>query len=518
MSRQISSMWVGLTGSVSGLSRSFGAAISPIKQVGQALTSVKGILATVGIGIGVGAIVNEFKGLVGSSMESIDVVGKLADRMGIATEVITGLGHAADLAGVSQEGLTGGIEKMLKSLAAAAATGKGPAAEAFKGIGLDAQALFNMKPDEAFKRIADGIAKIQNPANRAATAMAIFGKSGQSLLPLLMSGSKGIDAAIASAERLGLTFSRVDAFKVEAANDAMTEAGKVAVGLGNTFAIQLSPFIEAAAKKFTDMATAGGGVKGVVVPALQAVSKAIGFVADFLDGLKLAWKSLQIAAIEALSTVVDAAATATGALQGTIGKLGSLLEHLPGQAGALGTAIKLTAPAADITGVGLLSEGLHDEVATLNREFSQMFSGPPPSKKIEAFFDSIRASADDAAQAATAKAAPTLSGILDAVVQTAGTFKDKFLEAAAANNPLKTSPFKAPTKIEMPKLEAIATGSAESQAARFGAPSMNLAKATQELAKKHLDEATKSRIAVEEVAKNTRNQIGDFAQLAVAKF
>src|SRR5207247_2365101 len=103
--------------------------------------------------------------------------------------------------------------------------------------------------------IADKISKIENPAERATAAMQIFGKSGQQLLPLMMSGAEGLAAAQKEAEKLGLTYNRVDAAKVEAANDSMTRMKAVVTGVGNQLAIQLAPFIDAAATKLTALAS-----------------------------------------------------------------------------------------------------------------------------------------------------------------------------------------------------------------------------------------------------------------------
>src|SRR5258705_12004769 len=108
---------------------------------------------------------------------------------------------------------------MLKNIAEAE-QGGGSAADTFRQLGLDAKTLADSSPDEAFKLIADGLLNIENPAQRASAMMDIFGKSGQSLGSLLMSGSKGIAAAQAEAEKLVLTFNRVDASKVAAANDS----------------------------------------------------------------------------------------------------------------------------------------------------------------------------------------------------------------------------------------------------------------------------------------------------------
>src|SRR5262249_17303077 len=157
--------------------------------------------------------------------------------------------HAGALAHVSNEQLTTGLEKMLKALGGAADDGE-DASNAFTKLGLNAKDLANLPTDQAFAAIADKISKIENPADRTAAAVSIFGKSGQSLLPLVMSGAEGIKAAQAEAEKLGITFNRVDAAKVEQANDALTRVRETFTGVTNRIAIGLAPYIDAAATKF----------------------------------------------------------------------------------------------------------------------------------------------------------------------------------------------------------------------------------------------------------------------------
>ncbi len=103
---------------------------------------------------------------------------------------------------------------MLKNVGQAAMVG-GPAADALDRLGLSVKTIAGESADQAFKDIADGIAGVTNPAERARLAVDIFGKSGQKLLPLMMEGAAGIAAAQAEAEKLGISFSRVDAKQIE---------------------------------------------------------------------------------------------------------------------------------------------------------------------------------------------------------------------------------------------------------------------------------------------------------------
>jgi phage-related protein len=250
MAKRISTLSVALGATVSPFNNAFkgagnvltgftakaGAAASAVTR----LTGIGAAIATIAGGVGMGALLH-------SQSEAIDNTAKLSDRLGITTEAFEGIDHAAGLAGVGTEQLTGGFEFMLKNTAKAAEGGN-DLAESFKGIGLDASKLIKLDPSQEFNLIANALASIENPAKRALASTQIFGKSGQQLLPLLMAGASGIKAARLEAEQLGLTFSRVDAAKVEEANDAVTKLQGAAKGVARQFVVAMAPAILQAAE------------------------------------------------------------------------------------------------------------------------------------------------------------------------------------------------------------------------------------------------------------------------------
>lgn len=304
MAGSIANLNVRLGLNIANFSASLASAAKPLKSFASSVMSagsmVTGLAGAATALVAGGSIV----ALTKHSMEAIDTNAKLADRLGLTTEGLVGLQYAGDLAGASSEMLTGALEKMLKGLGGAADDGE-LASNAFSKLGLKASELANIPADEAFTQIAQKISEIENPTERATAAMGIFGKSGQALLPLLTSGAEGIKAAQQEAQKLGLTYSRVDAAKVEAANDAMSRAGKIAEGVGNQFAIGLAPYIDAAATKVMEFATQGGGLAPKVGGAIEYVAKSVAFLSDYLNILNAGWNVLRGVGSYALGSVLD---------------------------------------------------------------------------------------------------------------------------------------------------------------------------------------------------------------------
>ena len=149
----------------------------------------------------------------------------MRDRTGVAIEALSELTYAAEQSGASAEDLEGGLRFMSRAITAAA-DGSPAAIEALQAIGVTIDELQGMSQDARFERIADGIAAIQDPAERAARARAIFGRGAGRLLPLMSGGSGGIRSLRGEARDSGLSMSTADAEAAEALGDQMSRIGK----------------------------------------------------------------------------------------------------------------------------------------------------------------------------------------------------------------------------------------------------------------------------------------------------
>lgn len=112
--------------------------------------------------------------------------GELSDlsaRTGIGVRSLITLRQAFNDTGVGADAVGKYVNKLQQSLVHAA-EGGGEAANAFGALGLNAQELGTLAPEEQFARIGQAVAKIEDPARRTAAVLAIFGKSSGDLLPL----------------------------------------------------------------------------------------------------------------------------------------------------------------------------------------------------------------------------------------------------------------------------------------------------------------------------------------------
>ncbi|KKL51965.1 hypothetical protein LCGC14_2290260, partial [marine sediment metagenome] len=92
--------------------------------------------------------------LTKAGLANVDATTKMADRLGLATDKLLELQFAAKLtAGVNDATFTMALQRMTRRLAEAA-QGTGEAVKAIAELGLTAEDLAKLAPDEQFKLIA----------------------------------------------------------------------------------------------------------------------------------------------------------------------------------------------------------------------------------------------------------------------------------------------------------------------------------------------------------------------------
>lgn len=240
-------------------------------------------------------IVDDIKNFTKEAFNTVAATGRLSDRLGVTTEDLGGFELASKKAGVEMETFVGGIEKMLKNMGDIASGGGKQAADTLKRLGINMSDITGANQDtgSAFKTIAEAIKALPTPFERASAAAAIFGKKGVSMLGVIEMGGDKLEKMSEHAHQLGLSFSRIDAAKVQAANAILAESHKVLVGIGTQIAINIAPYISVIGKRFQESGEHGATMGERVTNAMNYVLEAIAKGADYLELFKAGWYGLQ---------------------------------------------------------------------------------------------------------------------------------------------------------------------------------------------------------------------------------
>lgn len=238
------------------------------------------------VGGAVTAAAGAMAALTARSFGTIDSLAKASDRLGLTTEALAGLRHAAEQTGVQTSTLDMALQRMTRRISEAA-MGTGEARDAIRELGLDAQTLAGMSPDEAFRQIADAMNGVAGQGDRVRLAMRLFDSEGVALVNTLRLGSSGLAGMQAEAQRLGIAVGRDAALGVERANDALDRMRKAFTGAANAIAVQLAPVVESLAGKVEAMGISSSEGLSGANQQLGPISRALAYIDDYLHGIKI---------------------------------------------------------------------------------------------------------------------------------------------------------------------------------------------------------------------------------------
>lgn len=249
--------------------RSTDGLVGNIERRFQGLTTVFGALGAAISAVGLTQFVR-------NAIDAADELDDVAQKSGIAVESLSALGYAAKIEGISVEAFGGSITKLNVNLQAAA-QGSKETQQAFAAVGIAAGELNSIRPDEAFRRIAEAFAGIRDGSEKSALAVRLFGKSGADLIPLLNQGAAGLARSADEARRFGLIVSAETAAAAATFNDNLTKLRASAEGLGTTIGNIVLPTLT----RFTEELLAGQRIAGSFIGALS-----FGFTNPFRDATK----------------------------------------------------------------------------------------------------------------------------------------------------------------------------------------------------------------------------------------
>lgn len=329
--------------------------------------------------VGFGAAgVAAYASIYAKNAEFIDLQAKTADRLGITTQALGGLQHAANLYGASNEELTKSLQRMQQGLGQVAQTGTGEAKYALEGLGLAIEDLQGLAPEEQFKVIADKLKDVEDQSQKVYIAQSLMGKSGVKMINLMDAGADGISAMMQEAEDLGMTFDRIDAAKVEMANDAFDKAQKTTHSFGQTLAIETAPIIGAISDMWTESAKEAGGFGSIAQQVVTKVASGIGFLADMGRGLQVIFLLLRQGVAELANVAVQRFADVARAIN-------PVLEALDMESSGLKQLEEF-------------GDSFSATTANLAKELSELAMEPMPSEKIKTWIADVQTKFEAAAQ------------------------------------------------------------------------------------------------------------------------
>lgn len=224
--------------------------------VGLGALGPAGLVAAAGIGAAVLALGAMLRGAERAATE-MDALDDAAAQADFGVERLQELRHAAEQSGVTVQQLEDGLRRMTRRVGLFAQDGGGPAADAFKRLGVDVREANGQvrASEDIFDDVVAGLEKIESQALRSAIASAIFGDdAGPKLTLLLNQGTIGISKLAQEARDLGLVLDENIVKRGADAADQLATMRRVIDTQLNGALVDLAPLLVDIAGVFADLA------------------------------------------------------------------------------------------------------------------------------------------------------------------------------------------------------------------------------------------------------------------------
>ena len=159
--------------------------------------------------LAIGALIGE--SLLEAGHKALEFAGNIefvSEQIGTSTDFLQKYRYAASQFGVAAGEADEGLGKFSRSVGQAA-NGSQKLVQLFDSLGVKVRdSAGNVRSVEAvYLDTADAIAKLPDPAQKAADTMTLMGKQSIGLVPLLSEGARGFNDLAAAAEQLGIVLS-----------------------------------------------------------------------------------------------------------------------------------------------------------------------------------------------------------------------------------------------------------------------------------------------------------------------
>ena len=190
-----------------------------------------------------------------SALTAADAIAKTSDKIGISTAALQELRYAASQTGVSTQTLEMALQRMTRRVAEAA-QGTGEAKAAIAELGLNAQELARLSPDEAFRRLSTAMEGVANQGDRVRLAMKLFDSEGVALVNTMRGGAEQLDQFSQTARELGLVLDESLIRNAEKTSTQFDALGTVITTNLSAAVLELAPQLESIASGFLTAARA----------------------------------------------------------------------------------------------------------------------------------------------------------------------------------------------------------------------------------------------------------------------
>lgn len=340
-----------------------------------AATFAAGLAASMGAAFSVGAITD----WIGRTTEAADELTRLSQQTGVSVEALSAWGNVAKRNGQDVNDLSELIQELSLKLTETD-TGAEGAGLALKQLGLSYKDLGKLGAEEAFLKVSQAVAGVEDSGKKTAMVMAILGDEGQKYVSTLNQ--------IGSAAELEATITAQQAEQATRYRDSLATLGAAGEAWSQSVVSGIIPALDEAARALTDVIAGTGGMT-------SEARRLAG------DGSLTDWAR---GGVTALTYLMDAGALVTRSLKSIGLVIGGMLANAGAGISAVGEAAKRAA-AGDFGGALDALKGYQAQVKSIDADLSADLSstwGQTLGSQIRDRIDQIKTAGTEATKATDA--------------------------------------------------------------------------------------------------------------------
>jgi hypothetical protein len=265
-----------------------------IDQLGGAAAYLKGAFLDMGkallAGFGTAAVVQGIKSAVVETVRLGDELYNTSQKIGIGVEELSRLQYVAKISNLSVEGLTIGVKFLSRNMEAAKVEGS-EMSKVMARLGVD----LGGSASDAMMKLADVFAGMPDGVQKTALAVQLFGRSGIDMIPMLNQGSAAIREMQAESDKIGVTWSEVDAKAADELADRVDNLKESFKGGSESIVKDMLPALNLWA----------AGLQGWRDDLLSAQDTLVGFIRAMKDGFTPEARNVANKVIPYLAAAMD---------------------------------------------------------------------------------------------------------------------------------------------------------------------------------------------------------------------
>jgi hypothetical protein len=249
-----------------------------------------------------------------SIFKAMQKTGQSAEQLSVIKFATEELKRSNAGTSISFDQVVRGIARFEANVSRSVTNPSRQAAQALTALGLSAQALKNMTPDEAFRTMMARLDDVKNRMDRDRAASDLFGKDFQNLIPIMDALGKHFDDTKMRAEAMGVVFTGKSAAQARQFQQTLQDLRLAGTGLAVAFGSQVGPEVT---KALRTIMTVTQALAPVVSVAAKLVGGYIAEAAGEIQGLVIIFRAIP-PTVELIKNALGVAARAFANLGETV--------------------------------------------------------------------------------------------------------------------------------------------------------------------------------------------------------